>query len=238
MCKVTSCTDDDGGGGFYGKFGAKIGSGAAKIGKKAAQSEAGRSAGKAAIKGATDGARQDLTDRYMKKGDYGSPTSPTAPTKDKPKQQPTASQSRNSSHASDGVYHSDDDDDHIHRPSSSYSEPHTPAFREPRPPKPSIFSRLKGSAKPAPSAHKRAAPLQRNPKDRVYRQRLAKEADWDRLPMAQTLYNYKAEMKCDLEFRKGQVIKIITRTDKQFDWWEGKLEDRVGIFPANYVKIL
>ena len=56
--------------------------------------------------------------------------------------------------------------------------------------------------------------------------------------MAQALYNFKGEMKCDLEFRKGQVIKIITRTDKQFDWWEGKIDDRVGIFPANFVKVL
>lgn len=242
MGNLTSYADDaDGSSGFYSKFGAKIGTGAAKLGKKAAQSEAGRSAGKAAIKGATDGARQDLTDRYLKRGEYGDPGStPTSPTGGKPKEQPASPQTKESSHRSDNIYHDDDDDDddHIHSSSPRYTEHHTPTFREPRPPKPSIFSRLKGSAKPAPSAHKRAVPIRRNPKDRVYRHHLTKEADWDRMPMAQTLYNFKGEMKCDLIFRKGQVIKIITRTDNQFDWWEGKLEDRVGIFPANYVKIL
>lgn len=55
--------------------------------------------------------------------------------------------------------------------------------------------------------------------------------------MAQTLYNFKGEMNCDLEFRKGQVIQVIMRTETQNDWWEGKLEGRVGIFPANYVKL-
>ena len=81
MGNLTSYADDaDGSSGFYSKFGAKIGTGAAKLGKKAAQSEAGRSAGKAAIKGATDGARQDLTDRYLKRGEYGDPGStPTSP---------------------------------------------------------------------------------------------------------------------------------------------------------------
>ena len=56
--------------------------------------------------------------------------------------------------------------------------------------------------------------------------------------LVQALYNFKAERKCDLEFRKGQIIQVLTRTDNQFDWWEGKLEDRVGIFPANYVKAM
>jgi len=35
----------------------------------------------------------------------------------------------------------------------------------------------------------------------------------------------------------GEVITVLTRTDTQADWWEGKLHGRVGIFPANYVKM-
>ena len=77
-----------------------------------------------------------------------------------------------------------------------------------------------------------------DPKDRIYKHRLAKEADWDRVENARALFNFKGEMKCDLEFRKGQVIQIITKTETQDDWWEGKIEDRVGIFPANYVKLM
>ena len=77
-----------------------------------------------------------------------------------------------------------------------------------------------------------------DPKDRIYKQRLARAPDWNKAQLAQALFNFRAEMKCDLEFRKGQVIQVMARTDTQNDWWEGKLEDRVGIFPANYVKLL
>ena len=209
---------------FYSKFGSKIGAGAAKLGKKAAESEAGRSAGKAAIHGATEGARQDLTDRYLKQGEYsGSHGTPGSP-----KEPKTSLQSSHSKFSSGGTAH--------HSSSSGGGHSSTHSSRESHPPKPSIFSKLTGHSKPPPQ--RKAAPIQRDPKDRVYSHRLAKEPDWDRLTMAQALYNFKGEMKCDLEFRKGQVIKIITRTDKQFDWWEGKIDDRVGIFPANFVKVL
>ena len=50
---------------MYSVFTAKLGSGAAKVGKKVAQSEAGRSAGRAAIKGASDAAAKDLSNRYF-----------------------------------------------------------------------------------------------------------------------------------------------------------------------------
>ena len=113
-----------------------------------------------------------------------------------------------------------------------------------RPPsKPSVLSRFKpvinirgGHSTPTKP---RSNSVKRPPPDkRVYKHRLAKEADWESLPLAMALYNFRGEMKCDLEFRKGQVIKIITRTDTQNDWWEGRIDDRVGIFPANYVKLM
>ena len=72
----------------------------------------------------------------------------------------------------------------------------------------------------------------------MYKYSLSKEADWEKELLVQALFNFKGEMRCDLEFRKGQVIQVLTRTYNQFDWWEGKLEDRVGIFPANYVKMM
>ena len=91
-------------------------------------------------------------------------------------------------------------------------------------------------AKPAPKT-KSVATAQPD-STRVYKSRLAKEADWNKLQLGQALYDFRGEMKCDLEFRKGQVITILTRTEQQFDWWEGKIDDRVGIFPANYIKLL
>ncbi len=129
---------------------------------------------------------------------------------------------------------SDSDDEGEVR--SSHAQSHR--YHEPRPQKPSLKDRFKlnigrsSSSKEAP----RPRPIRKNPRERVYNSRLAKEPDWDKLPRVQALYNFKAEMRCDLEFRKGQVIKVITRTDSVDDWWEGQLEDRVGIFPANYVK--
>ena len=36
----------------------------------------------------------------------------------------------------------------------------------------------------------------------------------------------------------GDEIEILTRTNKENDWWEGKLQGRIGIFPANYVKVM
>ncbi|KAF7651555.1 hypothetical protein LDENG_00109280, partial [Lucifuga dentata] len=41
----------------------------------------------------------------------------------------------------------------------------------------------------------------------------------------------------DLTFAPGDRITVITKTDSQYDWWEGQLDDgQVGIFPANFVK--
>jgi len=40
----------------------------------------------------------------------------------------------------------------------------------------------------------------------------------------------------DLSIAPGDRITVVTRTDSQYDWWEGRLADgRVGIFPANFV---
>ena len=36
----------------------------------------------------------------------------------------------------------------------------------------------------------------------------------------------------------GDEIEILTRTERDNDWWEGKLRGHVGIFPANYVEVL
>ncbi|XP_022528550.2 SH3 domain-containing YSC84-like protein 1 [Astyanax mexicanus] len=39
----------------------------------------------------------------------------------------------------------------------------------------------------------------------------------------------------DLSFVAGDRITVITKTDSQYDWWEGELRGQVGIFPANFV---
>lgn len=208
----------------FGMFASKIGSGAAKAGKKFAQSEAGRSATRAAVKGATDAATKDLTDRYTKQGSYSNKPAPApvspAPTSDSPPVSP---------HQTD---HRHEDEDRVSSP-DSYTETRR------APPKPSFMERYKPQFNTKKQSSKPKNTKPRKPSgDRVWKSRLAKEPDWDSQAKAMALFNYRAEMKCDLEFRKGQVISIVFRTDTQNDWWEGKLDGRVGIFPANYVRLM
>ncbi|KAL4972747.1 hypothetical protein BDW66DRAFT_143597 [Aspergillus desertorum] len=49
------------------------------------------------------------------------------------------------------------------------------------------------------------------------------------------LYTFDADQDGDLGFKKGEIITILKRTEKKEDWWTGRIGDRVGIFPANYV---
>ncbi|XP_020515548.2 SH3 domain-containing YSC84-like protein 1 isoform X1 [Labrus bergylta] len=47
---------------------------------------------------------------------------------------------------------------------------------------------------------------------------------------------FTGEQPGDLSFVPGDHITIVTKTESQYDWWEGQLADgRVGIFPANFV---
>ncbi|KAJ1680281.1 hypothetical protein EV182_000299 [Spiromyces aspiralis] len=51
------------------------------------------------------------------------------------------------------------------------------------------------------------------------------------------LYDFAGDQPGDLAFRKGEVIEIVSRTQSQNDWWEGRIGNRQGQFPANYVKL-
>lgn len=63
---------------------------------------------------------------------------------------------------------------------------------------------------------------------------------WHKEPTGKALYAYKAKMPCDLSFKEGEIITILTRTPSQNDWWEGRLgkTGAPGIFPANFIKLL
>ena len=54
----------------------------------------------------------------------------------------------------------------------------------------------------------------------------------------QALYKFAGTLPCDLSFNVGDVITVLTQTSSSNDWWEGRLRGKVGIFPANYVKLL
>ncbi|KAJ2081560.1 BAR adaptor protein Hob1 [Coemansia sp. RSA 988] len=52
------------------------------------------------------------------------------------------------------------------------------------------------------------------------------------------LYDYSSSEKGDLNFREGQVFKLVKRTPDTDDWWTGEIDGRVGVFPGNYVEVL
>ncbi|KAI7905953.1 uncharacterized protein BX663DRAFT_428841 [Cokeromyces recurvatus] len=55
---------------------------------------------------------------------------------------------------------------------------------------------------------------------------------------ARALFNFAGEQEGDLPFHKGDIITIIKKSDTQNDWWTGKMGNREGIFPANFVELL
>ncbi|EMD41357.1 hypothetical protein CERSUDRAFT_79015 [Gelatoporia subvermispora B] len=50
------------------------------------------------------------------------------------------------------------------------------------------------------------------------------------------LYDFTAQADGDLDFRAGDRIEVVERTDSSEDWWTGKIGDRQGVFPGNYVQ--
>ena len=86
--------------------------------------------------------------------------------------------------------------------------------------------------KEAPVEYKASAP--RKP---ITKHAITKASDWDKEVYCYALYGFKGELPCDLQFNKGQRIAIITRTATQNDWWEGTVNGKTGIFPANYVHL-
>jgi len=53
---------------------------------------------------------------------------------------------------------------------------------------------------------------------------------------AEALYDYSGDDATDLRILAGQRILVTERTSN--DWWTGEVDDKRGLFPAAYVKIL
>ncbi|EMC99710.1 hypothetical protein BAUCODRAFT_30089 [Baudoinia panamericana UAMH 10762] len=49
-------------------------------------------------------------------------------------------------------------------------------------------------------------------------------------------FTFDADQPGDLGFKKGEIITIIKRTENEADWWTGRIGNREGIFPSNYVE--
>lgn len=52
------------------------------------------------------------------------------------------------------------------------------------------------------------------------------------------LYTFKGEQSGDLPFKKGDVIDILKKSETTDDWWTGRNNGHIGIFPANYVELI
>ncbi|KAI0045758.1 BAR-domain-containing protein [Auriscalpium vulgare] len=50
------------------------------------------------------------------------------------------------------------------------------------------------------------------------------------------LYDFVPQADGDLEFKTGDRIELVERTNSEEDWWTGKLNGKQGIFPGNYVQ--
>lgn len=60
---------------------------------------------------------------------------------------------------------------------------------------------------------------------------------WSKPVEVTALYSFEGQQPGDLTFKAGDKIMVTTKTDSQFDWWEGRVGEQTGIFPANYVAI-
>ncbi|NXW21469.1 SH3Y1 protein, partial [Circaetus pectoralis] len=60
---------------------------------------------------------------------------------------------------------------------------------------------------------------------------------WSNPVEVTALYSFEGQQPGDLTFKAGDKITVTTKTDSQFDWWEGRIGGQTGIFPANYVAI-
>ncbi|KAK6192052.1 hypothetical protein SNE40_003598 [Patella caerulea] len=69
---------------------------------------------------------------------------------------------------------------------------------------------------------------------------------WDRITQmasddvckAVAEFDFQGQIPADLSFKQGDEIVVLTKTDKQNDWWEGMCHGNIGIFPANFVTII
>jgi hypothetical protein len=46
------------------------------------------------------------------------------------------------------------------------------------------------------------------------------------------LYDFSAQADGDLDFKVGDRIEVVERTDSSEDWWTGRLDGRTGVFPG------
>ncbi|KAM6355828.1 SH3 domain-containing YSC84-like protein 1 [Podargus strigoides] len=110
-------------------------------------------------------------------------------------------------------------------PGKAVNDPPARPSSRPEPPKPTV--------RPTPPAKKNTNKLYPElPNDYA-----SVGNSWSNPVEVTALYSFEGQQPGDLTFKAGDKITVTTKTDSQFDWWEGRIGGQTGIFPANYVAI-
>jgi len=51
-------------------------------------------------------------------------------------------------------------------------------------------------------------------------------------------FTFDPDQPGDLGFKKGEIITIVKKTENATDWWTGRVGEREGVFPSNYVELV
>lgn len=54
--------------------------------------------------------------------------------------------------------------------------------------------------------------------------------------VGRALFDFVAQEDGELAFSRGDLIKVTDTSDQH--WWNGKINDREGMFPANYIQLI
>ena len=52
------------------------------------------------------------------------------------------------------------------------------------------------------------------------------------------LFPYNAEHEDELDLKEGDIIVILCKDLEDKGWWRGELNNKIGVFPDNFVEIL
>jgi amphiphysin len=130
---------------------------------------------------------------------------------------------------------------------ASRTAPPSSAFSKKPPPPPPSFGSGKSSASPSPVPPAAAPPPYSPPTPAsTTAAAVAKRAPPPPPPMKPkpapaadsvvALYDFTAQADGDLDFKVGDRIEVIERSESTEDWWTGRLDGRTGVFPGNYVQ--
>lgn len=50
-------------------------------------------------------------------------------------------------------------------------------------------------------------------------------------------FSFDARSDDELTLIEGDIVSVLGRADYK-GWWKGQLENKVGVFPANYVELI